>query len=417
MINLTFQDIHNSKQELHWFNKDNNVNYDLNQISRFIKDQVNRAIKLLHGNFGVENHIFNIKIIQDPSRIHGNTLAYFNAELSTRYDSMFFCYWKYAIIEYHQNTTNAKSDIKNVWIHELAHCFDFVEIHRMYETLKKIKSDYTHTHIVRHQVRYLYLKLMSNLKKVRAEGIATFIEDLFDNGDNEIWEKEFIVNVYFQNFTKILEFDEDNLKSIGQYHFGKHLILNVLFYKHQEYDHIFKSVAHKIRTSENISISDFVGMDILPCIYNIKIEEILFIHLQKKTPLLFEISLQETILQHLLEIAESDNIIMLESETQFIDDLFKLDEWNDNKKIRFFEDSVGYPMKNEEIESHYIAFKAQFLNHNVFIELLSKAYSNWEATHDELLAWKLSYVFDKEDLIPDDLYIVGIIDDMLVLDS
>ena len=74
-------------------------------------------------------------------------------------------------------------------------------------------------------------------------------------------------------------------------------------------------------------------------------------------------------------------------------------------------------MKNEEIEYHYIAFKAQFVNHNVFIQLLSKAYSNWEATHDELLAWKLSYVFDKEDLIPDDLYIVGIIDDMLVLDS
>jgi hypothetical protein len=410
-FNITYEDITNCQFELKTFNNKNSTSYNFNDITKFLKSRFNEALTTIYKN---EPPIINyhVRILQHSK--YSAKMAYFDAAKSSDLEHYIFSYYKALLEEYHEHQTNSISTIGNVMLHELSHSADQKEIFRISNQLDSIINslDYGRNSLNK---RYITPKILHFLAKLRNEGVATFIEDIMDNShaDYEIWmndaESYMMLNVLLHSF------DNDDMASMrGEvpYILGKHLLLNTLYYKYEFLRPQIDTVVQKIKNKLNINIADFGNVDIFPLIFEIRLEEFIFVNLQSKISLPLKTQFSVNLLDLISHQAIQEGI--LESDFD-IEDVSFFKYCDKEESLKDLHEIVGKPMLKDEIENQYLNFQKESYG-QIFHNLLSSVYDKWKKSKDVISAMQLTYVFDEEDIIPDKFPIVGIIDDMFILD-
>lgn len=409
-ITIDYEDFHQSQQELIWFNKDNNSNIEINQVRVFIKNQFVEALDILSEN-NYPNLDYKIKLLSHFLPEMGNRIAYFHVNKSDN-NTHYFYYYLSSVFDHMfeevQNQSNSNEYYNNVWIHELSHSFDFLELnkfHTDYEKLENYSSD---------KLQYFF----SYLDVFRAEGIATLIEDLLNNDqESEKWfidENSLKIN---QNVIQSLNsetYKADITKALP-YWCGKNFIINCLFYKLPHLRKDIQNILNKIKDTRYISMKDFTEKFRLNQLYSISIEDYIFINVQRKIKLPIKIDLSKYII---------DNILLFYGDNEYVQHFYKIynllskGKENASKEAVFsdyLKEIIGYSMTEVEIKNYYETIIKSEKSDSCYMQLLNSKYHEWMSDKNETAALQLTYVFDNEDTLKDILPIVGRVDDMLVL--
>jgi hypothetical protein len=260
------------------------------------------------------------------------------------------------------------------------------------------------------------------LGKYRAEGFATFVEDLFDNGnpeseqwdtrDNEDFNRSFAL--ISQNENRL---DIETIKYIEflPYRLGKILIMNSLYYIDNKNRPVYDDIIDKLNSGEktDIKMSDFRGIDILLKLLSISVEEFIFTNLQTRVKSGINLQIHSDFIYLLHQLSSNDNYYKDFHGLNLLQNVL-----NGQKNAEpDYKEILGYTMEEEEINESYQEFKRKENINFTLKNLVEKTYKSWVETKSENLAWKLTYVFDDEDIFYDDVPIIGYLDDMLVLDS
>jgi hypothetical protein len=423
---LKFEDWFIVKQELADFNRHNLCEIQRDDFRRFISSQVKEAFDKLC-SICSEAIEYEIRIIsKSPENMEGGTLAYFQPDLSNRERHVFACYLEYALPHYYNYRVqeNAEYCCKNVWLHELIHSADYQNIITANKALRYFNEENSQDAYFGQQENKNRLRnALWLLNKYRVEGIATFVEDLFDNrhSEDEKWDNahtdDFMNSIYYNRNWQRLQTQED--KQLSEYYnflpykLGKLLIFNCLYYTDEANRAVYHTVIDKINQGSlnDIQLSDFNGIDILQKLIGISLEEFIFANIQQKVQSGIQLKLDVSFVEFIKEMLYPDYQDK-QYNSQIIRNILK----GRKNTEADYKDLLGYLMDKEEIAENYLKFKRKPLNPTLQ-KLLTNTYEKWLATNDSLLEWKLTYVFDDEELFYDKIPIIGYLDDMLVLES
>jgi len=418
-ITIRFEDRFVLERTFYDFNRDNNCKLSIDEFTRFIRLQLSEALERLQticpSSLEYEVNVIN----RAPSNIKSSTIAYFDHRKST--DSKhYFCYYlDYGLPHYYRHCAlagHSDAEESNVWLHELVHSADFTLIKHNIKRLKffDIENEATTLSWTNPEDDKQMMRILSWLMRFRDEGLATFIEELFDSSkpDMEQWNmlRLSAPSLFSAAVFRPRSVENEALAQLP-YVLGKYLIFNCMYHIDEDNRHIYNKIACKINATgiNDVKLSDFEGVDILPKLLSITLEEFIFTTLLKQ-PLGLNYAFAGNFINAIKQFLWSCRY----RETNYSTTLLRNAINGQANTAEDFIEVLGYPLSREETEEAYNSFDLKSVNLTMR-KLLVRTYEQWRETGDEIAAWKLTYVFDDEDIVNDEIPILGYLDDMLVL--
>ncbi len=421
-INITFEDFHGAVERFDQYGKERNTAVDINKFKKFVESQFREAILFLNKECKPSIQ-YDIKIITKSPNNNSHSIAYFRSDKSDDLRHYFAYYLEFAIPHFANYHISCNQNVKNVWIHELVHSLDYFKIK---DAHFKIETYFKNIHFNQGFGRGLKSNsvyyVLNYLNKLRIEGIATFVEDLFDNAaqNNELWLKidemniELYLGLIFNSSQNDRKINTDFINSIP-YRLGKHLVLNCLFYIDEANADIYRNVLMKINNNENISLKDIGSISFLEKLLNLSLEDFIYINLASTSSLSPDITFKSTFLKVILNFLNNEGFQENNDFQNGFNLLIKILKSDKDNLQNLLKDVLGSKMNEVVIRENYDFFLKNHNQNKIFIQLLNKVYQNWEINKNELDAWKLTFVFDEQDIIFDNLPVIGYLDDMIVL--
>lgn len=386
--------------------------------------------------------VIEISFIEYHTKENKSTLGYFSHEKTIKNNAYNFGLYydtckEYLINKWSGKEANNKKYV-GLWEHEIIHMLDFKLITNFHEDKKKLlKSEFKpipnySPFFENNDQPKNYWYLLDTINLMRVEGLATLYECLLGLREDNIKSFEIFKTQLIFQFKGIIQFTE-NVKYIKPnqqkelvdfieyirylcYETGKWIILNILSGK-EELE--CKLVCKQILGSGNFTIS------IEEC--NAIMKEALKIDFTEFLSMLLQLSKPEKQFFNSYQLLEDiSKLSGGKISNEVSNDLFLLyctaREFNKEAFVKVLSKYVGAKMKEEEIIESYKVFKTKNKSVN-YIEnsLYTKTdalYERWKKDkQNELLVYALTYIFDDEDMIPDDIKFLGYLDDMAVIDS
>ncbi len=411
-IAITFQNPDHQKAVLHFLHQ---FNISIDALHTYLKKSFIRACKIL----GVNDRISKCTIALIKSRTQ---LGSYHSELSSTSDF----YFSVSISHVFSCMQSHAEKLDYLWIHELAHAFDYDELRRFHNSMQK------------YELEWAGKSILDALVSLRHEGFATLMQELCGSDlakSNKIPDAPFdyynqvFIGYYDSILNQQIEIIEFSLYSFQEfvglykrhaYLYGRQLVMNALYYKYEYYRPVITVIASKIQEGLPISLDDFQGLPILFDFPKITTSEFIFINMQSKIDLPFpdRLSLKILFMVRLFYKYDHSLLKVINSKeyyayANFLESIlkgrnhFKPMDFDYLKHITIIEDT--------SIVRFYISYE-KALPDGIFKDLLTKVYNRWLVQKDKLSYWQLSYVFQSDDIIEDFIPFIGDIDDMMVLD-
>lgn len=411
-IAITFQNPDHQKAVLHFLHQ---FNISIDALHTYLKKSFIRACKIL----GVNDRISKCTIALMKSRTQ---LGAYHSELSSTSDF----YFSVSISHVFSCMQSHAEKLDYLWIHELAHAFDYDELSRFSKSMQKYEREWAGKSI------------LDALVSLRHEGFATLMQELCGSdlaNSNKIPDEPFdYYNQVFVGYYDMIlnqqidmfifshfEFEEyGSMYKSHAYQYGRPLIMNALYYKYPHYRPIIVAISHKFREGKAISMDDFQGLPLLFDFPKISTEEFIFINMQSKVKLPFPDRLSLKVLFMVQLFYKYDHSLLYElnpkksyAYAQFLENILNSDINFNPKDFEYFKPKMI--SEDATMARLYISY-TKSMPDGIFKDLLTKVYNRWLAHKDEFSCWQLSYVFHRDDIIEDFIPYIGHIDDMMVLD-
>jgi uncharacterized membrane protein YkvA (DUF1232 family) len=410
-----------------------NVFYD---IRTFIKIQFEECIADVISMFPQNNLLFSVNLEQEKKNSQSNVLACFDTEKSTA-NILYFRIYYDSILQLATCLTQSDgADIlkqfKSTLYHELMHAAD---LGNLKEQLARHDHDFNeHENLVlgaffdanqlSHQVNVQWA-LLHFFSKFRAEGIAILGEKLLSNnfGDNVV-EKTSVFKSFNETLHRVLEIcsglqffnnfeNHDAVIELDELSLSAYIYADLLFIHALQKQEIVEDL--RFRNPEGpLSFNDRQGIiEVMKVFIETDLSE--FIQLLLSLP---ELNFREKFL-HLCAV------IQREGDPNTISDFSRHLLWagynKDNELfIKIIQKSMGSKMPLSEMIDMHHKFLQKSYQEDIIedIRKMSEVLMNLaQASDNEVALWALTYLFDDQDLIHDDISYLGWQDDWVVLDS
>jgi hypothetical protein len=368
---------------------------------------IKEASKVL--TFRTENFDFEIDIV--PNDATKDFAAMFNSIMSNDTTLYFEMVMSTVIFEYEKYVDEDRKVLfgysmyrDNIWLHEFAHGEDVVYLKINNANRSKLAED------SKLYSAYCYLS------KLRHEGIAVFYEELYGN-DREVPSYGADKNA-IKEVTKAVNITADRNLASAFYEESKFLILNTLYYKYP----ILRPLIDKLAgMGEEVQykLAYFKDFDIIHSLFSLQVEELIFVPLQNKVSLPYKTKFDDDLLLNLNKFSLESGYESLEILDYKIKKLVKLSKRIGLDKLFFISDLVTDKMTNNQITEAFKLWSAKISepSDSIYHSLVNEVYEYWKKEEDVLSSLKLSYLFQKNDIISDEIPNLGWVDDMLILDA
>ena len=453
IINISFEDIFSTRYELE---KDaeklapNLIDENAGMISLFRKKL---SQHLLH-SYDYFDKCLNLKsLMQFEVLVHHSStpennknLAYFDIRKTiTRNDSKYyFGFYLKTLYYYSHDFFTANEDISNrvyqLWIHELIHMFDYLNLRNYYESINKLEilinqnaDTYGYQYPATNATSYL--NLIHLLIKLRNEGIAQLYEKLSRTEQKCVDNLHKAKTIFDQLFYSVIN-------NFSQYSNSRQNV--IIQEKIKDFETICYEIGHffvlfAIANSLCSSCSDLANKALLSLEKkdNLLSEKEIFQLIKESIHLDFgsylynltnpftSLPFRLITIDKLLDIVDITTRNLYENvfEIKHITNIIVATQ-NNNKAlfINEMKDIVGCQMSEEEVNEEYFSLLNNWKDagENYFGEFFIKLkllFETWKNNKNTLLLWALTYVLDPVDLINDKILYFGFLDDMLVMDS
>ncbi|MCD4737338.1 MAG: hypothetical protein K8R53_14940, partial [Bacteroidales bacterium] len=333
-----------------------------------------------------------------------------------------------------------------VWIHEFIHMLDFASLIDHINTYRKkqsVKTKFTQEQFLpgifdcAYRNSSEHWQLLQLFADLRNEGIAQLYEKLLDVKNERMKNLHKVISIFrffFQsqfglfNNPIISSRTLHNQYSLRKqfksttYETGHWFILRAL--NNSEDNEVaglaseaLKSLTEKTtclpKTKVIRIIHEALKMDLAGCLY---------FHTKFKRSSDFPNFIQ---MDELLSVAASvtNNFYNNDYKADFLGKLLDLATNKDrNGFISLLDEIIGYAMNETDLEVEYSCFIQKFEVGKNFIEdticqKINKIWQQWQYSKDPLVGNLLTYIFDSEDLIDDEVPYFGLLDDLYILDA
>lgn len=410
-----------------------NVFYD---VRSFIKTQFEECITDLISMFPQNNLLFSVNLEQEKKISQSNVLACFVSERSTA-GILFFRIYYDSILQLATCLTQSDGaeilkQFKSTLYHELIHAAD---AENLKEQLARHDLDFNkHENYVlgaffdANQLSHLVnvqWALLHFFSKFRAEGIAILGEKLLSNnfGDN-VLEKTAVFKSFNDALHRVLEIcsglqffnnfqNHDVIKELEKLGLFAYVYADLLFMhalqKHEIVDKL------RLRNPSGLpSVDDRQEIiELMKVFIDTDLSE--FIQLLLSLP---ELNFREKFL-HLCAV------IQREGDPKMISEFSRHLLWTGYNKdaalfIKIIQNSMGSKIPLSEMIDMHDKFLQKTYPEDIIDDISKMAevlIKHAQETRNEVALWALTYLFDDQDLIHDDISYLGWQDDWVVLDS
>ena len=431
-----------------------NKKMEFHLLTSFIKECFKEQVQKIHDLIPFENElIIKVHLEQElqshDAKPESTTLACFDREFSNEKEYVFRLYYptikEIAFFLLSENTTKINtSQFHNTILHELIHAIDILILK---ETLSAHLKDYrlgkSQSHFLvkniekeklNSQIQWAFL---STVELFRNEGISVLGEKLLGNFSNQSEFKiDFEVSSYFKNLltyavqmsinTHFASLDEDfkifeeiRTQSLMAYHIGDIILVKLIGKLDPSLENLCKkTVLYLLGQSElkptqveakallkyafQMDMSDYIN-----ALVNCDHHEIQGAFMSKET--LFKLC---AVIQN--EHNSEAIRIFSENKEENSDPLAK------TLFLSLMQSTVYSCMTNEELIFNYNQFVQNSSPEDIMATIKEQAtFLLPFATekNNEIAQWALTYLFDEEDLIFDNISLLGCQDDWIVLDA
>ena len=410
-----------------------NVFYD---VRSFIKIQFEECIADVISMFPQNNLLFSVNLEQEKKISQSNVLACFDSEKSTA-NILFFCIYYDSILQLATCLTQSDGaeilkQFKSTLYHELMHAAD---LENLKEQLNRHDIDFKeHENIVAgaffdanqlsNQVNVQWA-LLYFFSKFRAEGIAILGEKLMSNnfGENYL-EKTEVFKSFNDTLLRVLEIcsglqffnnfqNHDAIKELVE--------LSLLAYDYADLLFVHALQKHEIvdelRFRNPSDLTSVNGRQEIIELMKIFIETDLseFIQLLLSFP---ELNFREKFL-HICAV------IQREGDSKTISEFSRHLLWTGFNKdaalfIKIMKSTIGSRIPLSEMIDMHDKFLQKSYPEDIIDDIRKMAevlIKHAQETSNEVALWALTYLFDDQDLIHDDVSYLGWQDDWVVLNS
>jgi hypothetical protein len=410
-----------------------NVFYD---VRTFIKIQFEECIADLISMFPQNNLLFSVNLEQEKKISQSNVLACFVSERSTA-DNLFFRIYYDSILQLATCLTQSDGayilkQFKSTLYHELLHAAD---LGNLKEQLARHDLDFKeHENLVSgaffdanqltHQVNVQWA-LLYFFSKFRAEGIAILGEKLLSNnfGENDL-EKTEVFKSFNVTLHRVLEIcsglqffnnfeNHDALKELEELSLNAYIYADLLFIHALKKQGIVEELRFR-NPSGQLSINDRQEIiELMKVFIETDLSE--FIQLLLSLP---ELNFREKFL-HICAV------IQREGDPKTIAEFSRHLLWTGYNKdaalfIQIIQKSMGSKMPLSEMIDMHDKFLQKSYPEDIIEDIRKMAevlIKLAQTNGNEVALWALTYLFDDQDLIHDDISYLGWQDDWVVLDS
>lgn len=395
-------------------------------IRSLFRDTAHKVFEGILGRSLPDTIIINMSI-SNREEIKGESvarLASFNTELS-RNGSLYFIIREITVKTIFNNSDT--SLLESTIIHEMFHAADLQMLENDYCLFESIRKDlYEDATSYDRQRANKHIALLSTLQMLhhyRAEGVAIL-------GESLLMKSKFgTIEYVTKHFCKVFELTM--------------IRAQMIMGEHKEKDDFYKEAFHQAYT-----VAPIILLLVIDKIGYIK-HELVIKALDGLVTGGYELSYDEiiTIMRSALALGITDfiqGLIYLGDDVAPIRPFINFcasvqqdsDEDNNNAYQQLFsqpqsEDNfnaamdqiMGSCIPKEELDELYLKFKGGIDENSVYFQMKEKIeflysifISNENPDRKRLAQWALTYFFDEEDIIHDDMPALGLIDDMMVID-
>jgi hypothetical protein len=336
---------------------------------------------------------------------------------------------------------------RNIWVHELVHAIDIKHLNKIHSSVVitglKNAGRYLWHRLFNTELAAIDLKLQLSkpliiahlFSHLRAEAFATFCDVVFENLSNEEmtgWSSNEVMGTYLTDYiSKVSDFQVENEKkfsTVGFYLIGindrlsiyrhsKELFFNAIYFFMPSHRNSLMDLKSKLLTGYDCSIKDFEGIDILDFGKNLHLQDFIYANIQQQVALPFATN---------TNLTELFTDFIFSSTLSFDDDyiakrkpLLELILHNDNSEIEFEKAILPFCVGSKDAEDVIQDFENAISNtsqETYTYNLMATCLTSFKQNQDKISLLKMRYFLSKEDLIEDNVYLLGSLDDLFVLD-
>lgn len=416
------------------------------EVRKIIKELFEEKAEMISALFPQKPLSFSVHLEQEKAENSGVVLACFDAGKSEDNDFYFHVYYSLIarIAQYiiEPNNQRAYAEISNVVLHELIHAADLSMLkenisitksgYKLYGTdnfsmLRDVKSPNYKWDIQSALLRYFQI--------FRNEGVAILGEYLLLGQVNpfNIRNMEEVIAEFRSNLRSIFKLCEgmayyNDFEQLHAYHMFKDLgnnayqmsdliLLELLKTEHPEAKGNLDVIIHKLSVNEPIELSKSETIDLLKMAMQLDLSEYVQAILNNVT-LNDEDVFPKQQLFRCCAIIQNEQ--PQEQVTKFAQNIGACGYNKDSKMfVELLKDILGCKMNHKELFDGHKLYMIKQHAEDIFQSIQVKVEQLFPLAlkDNEIAVWALTYLFDDQDYIHDELPITGLQDDWMVLDA
>lgn len=414
-LQIKYEDKFNLEITLDMEFRQHHRNYTIPDLERIIKAYFSKAIAFFHLEESPDFKDVTLRLDIHSRSQKSNRLAYFDLRKLTK-DSRIFSFKIYCDILINILKKENFNFLKIIFIHELAHLIDYKELLHNKAAFKKIP----HIPVVlpffeeKKVNPAKHLRFLQLILKYRTEGIATLIEFLAKDPDSALLSKD-QSTAYFNKICKqafrysqikIAQNNSDFFSFVEQtnsmaYRVGAAIVLTGLINKYPQ-DKAFVEILNCLNNKE--FYTGEIDYNILEKIFHFKTFDFIYYYFDHD-------SIYSSIFTLTKEYGNS-----LDYSSEWVSELEKYsEEKNISGMLYLLGELIGSPMDKEEINQHHAASNKMPPEIKQLADILVQRFQ--QNPDDQLALWALTYLYDDEDMLDDNIDYFGYVDDLQILQA
>ena len=424
-----------------------------NEVIEKITESIRKILKEIDFLFqNVENKSIKVNLEQRSSTENSVHLARIDIELSTTDELIFFIYFDTLVNIANSLTaqTNNEEDIinfENTILHELIHAADLSTLKKIDSLidkeirLSKIHSNFTNSFISNintEDLNYsaIHWHFLDTLNRFRNEGVAVLGEKLFGTIlDRDYPENQTELFDFFKRLlSKIQSITSENLFSIDSnteaydelyqfslhaYNIGDFILLKFIGKIHPELFDLTEQAVKYILLGDEFKPSFEESKLIMEIAFQLDLSDyvngLISCHFDEiNQPFI----LKETLFEYCALIQDEINKEGVASFSKNIS--IAAHNFSTETFVKLMKDTVFSKMSTDEIKTGYALLLSNQSEENIVKNVKTQAellYKKAIQEDNEIAQWAITYLLDDEDLVFDNISILGWQDDWLVLDA